>query len=309
MATPLTIAIPPLRDGQTITAWQPLFMAAVSALVDGAAIKLLPAYLKRGRLEEKIVLSAIQKGSLAEAFNYLKERLDPEEDEFLAAANFRRMTWTPGEAVQDFFATYLEEAVKEKITPRAACAFMVSQAPQEVRQKLKDWVKPKENALSVEDALGFGSVLKKLLEEKGIPTDRGCRIQQITSTTDDESGPMEEKIGESEGGEREARGIKVVSNNKYRSHDRRQAPKCYTCGSADHFMRECPNRYCSRCGEAGHNPSNCRKWTRGRTGFKSRTPRQNVHQVSNDEEAVTVEVKLVLIQSLQSLTLELDQAL
>ena len=94
---------------------------------------------------------------------------------------------------------------------------MVSQAPQEVRQKLKDWVKPKENALSVEDALGFGSVLKKLLEEKGIPMDRGCRIQQITSTTDDESGPMEEKSGESEGGEREARGIKVVSNNKYRT--------------------------------------------------------------------------------------------
>ena len=134
MATPLTIAIPPLRDGQTITAWQPLFMAAVSALEDGAAIKLLPAYLKRGRLEEKIVLSAIQKGSLAEAFNYLKERLDPEEDEFLAAANFRRMTWSPGEAVQDFFATYLEEAVKAKITPRAACAFMVSQAPQRLGQ-------------------------------------------------------------------------------------------------------------------------------------------------------------------------------
>ena len=41
MATPLTIAIPPLRDGQTIAAWQPLFTAAVSALGDGAAIKLL----------------------------------------------------------------------------------------------------------------------------------------------------------------------------------------------------------------------------------------------------------------------------
>ena len=180
MATPLTIAIPPLLDGQTIATWQPLFVAAVSALEDGAAIKLLPAYLKRGRLEEKIVLSAIQKESLAEAFNYLKERLDPEEDEFLAAANFRRMTWIPGEAVQDFFARYLEEAVKAKLTPRAACTFMVSQAPLEVQQKLKYWVKPKGEALSVEDALGFGPVLRRLLEEKGIPTDRGCRIQQIT---------------------------------------------------------------------------------------------------------------------------------
>ena len=53
MATPLTIAIPPLREGQAIAAWQSLFTAAVSALKDKVAIKLLPAYLKRGRLEEK----------------------------------------------------------------------------------------------------------------------------------------------------------------------------------------------------------------------------------------------------------------
>ena len=204
MATLLTIAIPPLRDGQTIAAWQSLFTASDSALGDGAAIKLLPAYLKRGRLKEKIVLSAIQKESLAEEFNYLKERLDPEEDEFLAAANFRRMTWTPDEAVQDFFARYLEEAMKAKLTPRAACTFMVSQAPLEVQRKLKDWVRPKEGSLSVEDALGLGSLLKRLLEEKGIPTDRGCRIQQIT-VADDESGPAGEKNNESDGGEREAR--------------------------------------------------------------------------------------------------------
>ena len=292
MATPLTIAIPPLLDGQTIAAWQPLFVSAVSALEDRAAVKLLPAYLKRGRLEEKIVLSAIQKESLAEAFNYLKERLDPEEDEFVAASNFRKMIWTPGEAVQDFFARYLEEAVKAKLTPRAACTFMVSQAPLEIQQKLKDWVKPKEEVLSVEDALGFGSVLRKLLEGKGIPTDRGCRIQLVTARTDDELQPAGEKSGESDGGEREAQGVKVVNNRKYRSFDRKRTPKCYTCGAADHFMRSCPNRFCSRCGEAGHNPTDCPRGIRGRTGFKHRTQRPNVYQVSNHEEAVTVEVKI-----------------
>ena len=271
--------------------WQPLFVAAVSALGDGAAIKLLPAYLKRGKLEEKLVLSAIQKESLAEAFNYLKERLDPEEDEFLAAANFRRMTWIPGEAVQDFFARYLEEAVKAKLTPRSACTFMASQAPLEVQQKLKDWVKPKAEAFSVEDALGFGSVLKRLFEEKGIPTDRGCRIQQVT-VAEDVRGAAGERSDESDVGEREARSVKVVTNRKYRSHDRRQAPRCYTCGSTDHFMRACSNRVCSRCGEFGHNPSDCQRGIRGRGGFKSCNSRPNIYQVSNYEEAVTVEVKI-----------------
>ena len=62
---------------------QPLF-----ALEDRAAVKLLPAYVKRGKLEEKMVLRATEKETLAEAFTHLKERLDPEEDELAARANF-----------------------------------------------------------------------------------------------------------------------------------------------------------------------------------------------------------------------------
>ena len=37
------------------------------------------------------------KDTLEDAFKCLKENLDPDEDEFEAAAKFRRMTWTPGE--------------------------------------------------------------------------------------------------------------------------------------------------------------------------------------------------------------------
>ena len=161
MATPLTVAIPTLREGQTIAAWQPLFVAAVSSLDQKAAVKLLPAYVKRGRLEENVVLGAVAKDSLEEAFSYLKERLDPEEDEFEAAAKFRQMTWGPGEPVQDFFARYLEEGVRAGLTARATCVFMVSQVPGEVQPKLKEWVKPKENTLSVDDALHFASNCEK----------------------------------------------------------------------------------------------------------------------------------------------------
>ena len=61
MATPLTVAIPPLKDGQYIATWQPLFMAAVASMDQKAVVKLLPAYVKRGRLEEKVVLGAVLK--------------------------------------------------------------------------------------------------------------------------------------------------------------------------------------------------------------------------------------------------------
>ena len=178
MATPLTIAIPTLREGQTIAAWQPLFVAPVSSLEGRVAVKLLPAYVKRGRLEEKVALRVTEKETLEEAFTYLKERLDPEEDEFLAGANFCMMTWSPAEAAEDFFARYLEEAVKAKLHPKSVCVLFVSQAPMEVQPKLKDWVKSKEDTLSANDALGFGPVLKKLIEERGIPTDRGCRVSK-----------------------------------------------------------------------------------------------------------------------------------
>ena len=47
MATPLTIAVPSLQEGQTIAAWEPLFIAAVSAVDQKAAVKFLSAYVKR----------------------------------------------------------------------------------------------------------------------------------------------------------------------------------------------------------------------------------------------------------------------
>ena len=149
----------------------------------------------------------------------------------MAASNFRKITWTPGEAVQNFITRYLEEAVKAKLTPRVACTFIVSQASLEIRQKLKDWVKPKEEILSVEGARGFGSILKKLLEEKGIPTVRGSRIQRVIPGTDDELEPAGEKSGETDRGEHGARDVKVINKRRYRGFDRRGAPKRYTCGA------------------------------------------------------------------------------
>ena len=50
----------------------------------------------------KCSISAISKDTLEDAFPYLKERLDPEEDIFDSAARFRVMTRIPGEPVHDW---------------------------------------------------------------------------------------------------------------------------------------------------------------------------------------------------------------
>ena len=121
MALPINIGIPPLQQGQSISAWRPFFEAAVSTLVLGeggqkAAIRLLPAYVNRGKMECKVVLGTLGLDSLDAAFTYLVERLDPKTDEFAATEKFRLMTWPPGECVTDFFARYLEEAIRATLT-------------------------------------------------------------------------------------------------------------------------------------------------------------------------------------------------
>ena len=59
------------------------------SLEEAAAKRLLPAYLWRGKLEERVVLEAIQKDTLENAFKLLKDRLDPPADIFEAIGRFR----------------------------------------------------------------------------------------------------------------------------------------------------------------------------------------------------------------------------
>ena len=82
MATPLTVSIPLLTEGQKIAEWEPKFRASVVSLDQKVAVRLLPAYVKRGRLEERVVLEAI-----------LKDTLDEAPDQFEAANTFRQLLW------------------------------------------------------------------------------------------------------------------------------------------------------------------------------------------------------------------------
>ena len=72
--------------------------------------------------------------TIAAAFEFLRERLDPEKDVFASAERFREMTWPPGELVMIFFVRYVEETIQAGLTPKQACTFFVTQMPNETAQ-------------------------------------------------------------------------------------------------------------------------------------------------------------------------------
>ena len=175
MATPLTVSIPPLREGQRISEWESKFRASVISIEERAAVRLLPAYVTRGKLEKSVVLVAIQKDTLDEAFKILKERLDPTLDVFEAANTFRQLIWLVGELVHDFTARYLEERLKAGLNAKQVCAFMTTQLPVEVRQAAKEWVKAKEEEFGEADGISFAVKARELLLGKCLVLNQGYR--------------------------------------------------------------------------------------------------------------------------------------
>ena len=264
-----------------------LFTAAVSTLIgtDGgekAAIGLLPAYVKRGKLEEKTVLRVLERDTIAAAFEYLKERLDPEKDTFAAAERFRTMTWPPGEMARDFFFRYLDEALQAELTPKQACVFFVTQMPREVQAKLKEWIRTREE-LSEEDAMKMAGEVKRALLLKDIPLDKGFRsvsvgrIARIETSKEENERESQEFEDENEADtarlrvkqdwERNRasvdvdREVNVVSYRKTRPPELRwtasqsQGLICYGCGKSGHLARNCPDRRYDNSQRAGYRPN------------------------------------------------------
>ena len=300
MATPISVGVPPLRERQTIKAWRPLFEAAVSTLTqseDGqrAAIRLLPAYVSRGELERKVVLKALEKQSLEEAFVYLIEHLDPEVDEFAATERFREMTWPPGEMIMDFLARYLEEGTMARLDPKQVCRFLITQLPQEAQPKLKEWLSQQAADLSEDGALKMAAEIRKSLVNKGIPLDKGWRgtLSEKVHWTKQPSGvfPDERGIAPSSGEEDVVYATRQARPEAGKKTSGRSEPKCFNCGKLGHFIRACPHqRKCSYCGRWGHSTAVCRSKGRDESTAKVTSGRENVYTVASSEEAVTLKV-------------------
>ena len=323
MATPIAVSVPPLRDGQTIASWQPFFTAAVSTLIgtDGgekAAIRILPAYVKRGKLEEKVVLKVLELDTITAAFDYLKERLDPEKDTFAAAERFRTLTWPPGELATDFWVRYLDEALQAELTPKQACVFFVTQMPREVQAKLKEWIRTREGELSEDDAMKMAGEVKRALLLKDVPLDRGFRgvpvgrIARIETSkgehereksqeTEDENDADTARLKAKQDWERNRTGIdvdrevNVVNYRKTRPPERKwtvsqsQELICYGCGKPGHFARNCPERRHDNFQRPNRFPG---RWDRGRDSGNrvNWKGKERVFQVSTGESAVSVQV-------------------
>ena len=120
MATPLMVTIPPLMEEQRISDWEPKFRDSLISLDEMVAIRLPPAYVRRDKLEERVVLNAIEKDTIAKAFTLLKEHLNPVIYIFLAANTFRQSIWPFGEPVHDLFASYLEQGIRVGLKSKCA---------------------------------------------------------------------------------------------------------------------------------------------------------------------------------------------
>ena len=80
MVAPINISIPPLKTGERIEDWQPLFVAAMSSLAahagERAVVQILPSYVCRDEYESDITLLAIKEETVEAAFKVLSNALN-----------------------------------------------------------------------------------------------------------------------------------------------------------------------------------------------------------------------------------------
>ena len=304
MANPLAFSVPPLMENQTIASWQPFFTAAVTTLTaaeggEKAAIRLLPAYVKRGKHEEKVVLKVLGLDTLIAAFDYLKERLDPEKDLFVSAEKFREMTWPPGEPATDFFVRYLDEALQVGLTAKHACIFFVTQLPHEIQPKLKDWVRIQEDTLSEDGAMKMVTEVKRALTLKDIPLHQGFRgapASRIACVTELPKKGSDTESQESDNEVNEVNTFRLRKGSslgvKRTDRTKGQEVRCYGCEQTGHIVRNCPSKRCGICGKVRHRASNCRtRWNRGVDKKEANWRRgDRIFPVSGGEDAVTIRV-------------------
>ena len=271
MAAPLNISIPPLKEDQRIEEWQPLFVAATSALVvtstEKAAIQILPSFVCRNGYEQSTVLEAIKEETLEAAFALLRASLDLPIDQFEAMLSFRRMQWARGARIEVFFDQLRRQAKRAGQSNLAACTALVGELPEEVQPATKTWVKGKEQCTEKE-AREFVMLVQATLRQRGFSLDHGARPvlsgETIRKTEETTSKTMDLDSEPEEGDTtKQTEVCKVWSaqrTDRERDNFRKDARtrfKCFTCGKLGHGWRLCPDRICGKCQKRGHSAFQC----------------------------------------------------
>ena len=177
-----------------------------------------------------------------------------------------------------------------------ACNIFVSQLPLSIQPSLREWLDVREE-VGTKEARELIVKVKTALVEKNIPLDYGCRELRKIAVLQREEAPKvrvepapEREIPQDEsecpavyittsgrpGGASRGQGY---GQGRSRPFERRssgryqQRRRCFICGSNQHFMSQCPERYCPKCGEKGHETRNCPN-TKGYRGVFQAVSRQ-----------------------------------
>ena len=300
-----SIHAPILKEDERIEDWKPLFQAATAGLraTKGGVLKalqMLPNYVNRTYAERRLVVEVIEENkeaaSLDVAFATLIKQIVPPKDPHRGLRELRKTDWQAGESVDDFFYRMQDLAREARPSTSMACNIFVSQFPLSIQPSLREWLDVREE-VGTKEARELIVKVKTALVEKNIPLDYGYRELGKIAVLQREEAPKvrvepapEREIPQDEskcpavyittsgrpGGASRGQGY---GQGRSRPFERRtsgryqQRGRCFICGSNQHFMSQCPERYCPKCGEKGHETRNCPN-TKGYRGVFQTVSRQ-----------------------------------
>ena len=103
----------------------------------------------RGNLEEKVVLEVLEMDTIAAAFEFLRERLDPEKDVFPQPRGFGDDLATR-RTCHGFFRAVCRGGNSDRTDAKASVHLSFTQMPSETQPRLNEWNRTQEDELTEE---------------------------------------------------------------------------------------------------------------------------------------------------------------
>ena len=272
MATPIAVAIPLLRKGQTIQVMATLFHRnSINSNWVGrgrkSSYKTTARIREEGQTRGESCSEGTQIGHYSCCHRISKRTTRPDKDIFAAAERFRTMIRPPGELAR-LLVRYPDEAIQAELRPKQACVFFITQMPHEIQAKLKEWIRKQGAEVSEDNAMKMTGEIKRGLLLKDIPLDKGFRGVPVgrvasvnTSRKDSERESQEsederdtDKVRSKERQDwnrrqasfEEERDVNFIQSRRTNLSERRvttsrgQKAVCNGCGKPGHLIKNCP---------------------------------------------------------------------